>query len=125
PPNAMYLALLLLLTTIHPDLDTPPKYKAWVDGHEVWADSADGPRRVAHDALAAEPVAASPSGDRVVYAALNPKFDERTCSNTPRKFVVLVNRFGQSLWRTELSEACEDFSKFEWIDDGRIGVVLC
>lgn len=46
-----------------------------------------GPRRVLHDALAAEPAAGSPIGDRVVYAAVNPDFDSEPCGDTPKTFL--------------------------------------
>jgi hypothetical protein len=118
------IPVILALALMSPDIDPPPKYKAWVQGHEVWMETDAGPRRVIYDALAAEPVAASPGGDRVVYGVINTNFDVH-CGNTPQKFVVLVNASGQFQWKTALKEACTDFTKFEWIDAHRIGVMLC
>lgn len=83
-----------------------------------------GDRRVLFDPLAAEPTAASPSGDRVVYAVLNPSFDAPHCGNTPRKYLALVVANGNPVWKIGL-DTCEDFNKFEWIDDQRIGAMLC
>jgi len=117
--------LLVLLLAASADMGTPPKYRAWIEGHEVWMLTDTGPRQITYDALAANPVAASPTGDRVVYGQLNPIFDAEHCGNTPRKYVVLVNSFGQALWKTGLQDACNDFDKFEWIDAGHIGVMLC
>jgi hypothetical protein len=120
--------LLLTLTgwalLMSSNLDTAPHYKAWVQDHEVWMETDGGDRLVVYDPLAAEPVAASPAGDRVVYAVLNPNFDADHCANTPRKYIVLTGAFGQPLWRAG-ADACNDFDKFEWIDDGRIGVMTC
>ena len=107
------------------DLGTEPKYKAWVENHEVWIETDAGNRRVLLDALVAEPVAASPSGDRVVYAVLNPQFDGPHCGNTPTKYLALVRATGEPVWKIGFEQACEDFSKFEWIDDQRIGAMLC
>ena len=121
----MLTALLLLGFAIFPDLDAPPKYKAWVQGHEVWVKTRAGDRRVVYDALAAEPVAASPSGDRVVYAQRNPLFDPPHCGNTPQKFLVLMNTDGRQLWKIGFEEACDDFQQFEWIDSRRIGAMIC
>jgi hypothetical protein len=50
------LAIVLLMS---PDIDTPPKYKAWIENHEVWMETGAGPRRVVYNALAADPVASS------------------------------------------------------------------
>lgn len=107
-----------------PDIDPPAKYKVWIENHEVWMETGSGPRRVTYDALAADPVAASPSGDRVIYGVVNPDFDAVHCANTPRKYIVMVNASGQFLWRTGFQEACEDFGQFEWIDDHRVGAML-
>jgi hypothetical protein len=119
------IPLVLAFALVSPDIDSPPKYKAWVENHEVWMETSAGPRRVVYDALAADPVAASPSGDRIVYGVINPDFDAPHCGNTPQKFVALVNASGQFQWKAALKEACNDFDKFEWIDDHRIGVMLC
>jgi hypothetical protein len=117
--------LLTFALLMSPDIDTPPKYKAWIENHEVSMQTDAGPRRIVHDALAADPVAASPTGDRVVYAVINTNFDAPHCGNTPKKYVVLADASGQSQWRASIDEACQDFDKFEWIDDHRIGVMLC
>ncbi len=121
----MLAALLLLGLSFYPDLDAPPKYKAWVQEHEVWMQTNAGDRRVIYDTLAADPVAASPEGDRVVYAQLNPLFDAAHCGNTPRKYLALVSLNGETAWRVGFNEACGDFSQFEWIDGRRIGAMLC
>lgn len=121
----MLTALLLLSLGFYPDLDAPPNYKAWVQDHEVWVQTDAGDRRVVYDALADDPVAASPDGDRVVYAQRNPLFDAPHCGNPPYKYLVLVKRNGGPVWKTGLEEACEDFQQFEWIDDHRIGAMLC
>ncbi len=121
----MLIPVVLAFALMFPDLDSPPKYKAWIADHEVWMETSTAPRRVIYDALSAEPVAASPSGDRIVYAVVNASFDAVHCGNTPQKFVVLANASGEFQWKTALEEACNDFSKFEWIDDHRIGVMLC
>jgi hypothetical protein len=104
-----------------PDLEIAPKYNAWVKDHEVWMQTDSGDRRVLFDPLAAEPVAASPSGDRVVYAVFNPLFDAPHCGNTFRKYLALVRATGEPVWKIGFEQACEDFTKFEWIDDHRIG----
>ena len=114
----------ILAFALFPDLDTPPKYKAWLRDNKLWVETGAGPRRVVYDALAADPVAASPTGDRVVYGVMNTSFDAVHCGNTPQKFVVLVNSSGQIQWKTALKEACNDFTKFEWIEDRRIGVMF-
>lgn len=119
-PLLLTAALLML-----PDIDPPSQYKAWIQDHQVWMQTSAGDRRVTYDELAAEPVAGSPNGDRVVYGVINPNFDAEHCGNTPRKYVVLVDGFGRRLWKVGLEFACEDFDKFEWIDDHRIGVMLC
>jgi hypothetical protein len=119
------IPVILALALMSPDIDTPPKYKAWIEEQEVWIETNAGPRRVIYDALAADPMAASPTGDRVVYGVVNPTFDAVHCGNTPQKFVVLVDASGRFQWKTALEEACNDFTKFEWIDDQRIGVMLC
>ena len=119
------LTALLLGLGLSPDLDAPPKYKAWVQDHEVWVQTEAGDRRVTYDALAADPVAASPEGDRVVYAQRNPLFDPPHCGNTPDKFLVLVKANGEQLWKIGFEEACQDFSQLEWIDEHRIGAMLC
>jgi hypothetical protein len=121
----MLSALLLLGLGFTADLDAPPKYKAWVQDHEIWIQAQAGDRRVVYDALAADPVAASPEGDRVVYAQLNPLFDAPHCGNTPQKFLVLVKANGEQVWKVGFEEACQDFQKFEWIDNHRIGAMLC
>src|SRR5664279_3714570 len=123
--TCLLIPVILAFALMFPDLDAPPKYKAWIQDHEVWMETSAGPRRVIYDALAADPVAASPAGDRVVYGVINPDFDPPHCGNTPQKFVVLVNASGQFQWKTALKDACNDFTKFEWIDDHRIGVMLC
>jgi hypothetical protein len=117
--------LLMLALLMSPDIDPPPKYKAWVQDHEVWIETSAGERRVVFDALAAEPAAMSPNGDRVVYAALNPLFDAERCGNTPQKYLVLVKGYGEFVWKIGFEQACNDFTKFEWIDDHRIGAMLC
>ncbi len=121
----MLISVILAFALMFPDVDSQPKYKAWIQDHEVWMETSAGPRRVIYDSLAADPVAASPAGDRVVYGVINTSFDAVHCGNTPQKFVVLVNSSGQFQWKTALKEACNDFTKFEWIDDHRIGVMLC
>lgn len=121
----MLIPVILAFALLFPGLDSPPKYKAWIQDHEVWIETSAGPRRIVYDALAADPVAASPNGDRVVYGVINASFDAPHCGNTPQKFVVLVNASGQFQWKTALEAACQDFDKFEWIDDQRIGVMLC
>lgn len=113
------------MTAMSSDLESPPKYKAWVKDHEVWTQTDAGDRLVLHDPLAAEPAAASPSGDRVVYAVLNPLFDAPHCGNTPRKYLALVTSDGKLVWKIGFEEACEDFDRFEWIDNQRIGAMLC
>ena len=95
----MLSAPLLLGLAFFPDLDVAPKHNAWVQDHGIWIHNQAGDRRVVYDALAAEPVAASPEGDRVVYAQLNPLFDAPHCGNTPKKFLVLVKVNGEQLWR--------------------------
>jgi len=107
------------------ELDSPPKHKAWVKDHDVWMQTDAGDRSVLHDPLAAEPAAASPSGDRVVYAVLNPLFDAPHCGNAPQKYLALVTSNGKLIWKIGFEEACEDFDRFEWIDDQRIGAMLC
>jgi hypothetical protein len=119
------LSAILTLAVIFPDIDPPAKYKAWIENHEVWMETDAGPRRVTYDALADNPVAVSPTGDRVVYGVINPDFDSVHCANTPRKYLVMVNASVQFLWKASIDEACQDFDKFEWIDDHRIGVMLC
>lgn len=59
-----------------------------------------------------------------MYAVLNPNFDADHCSNTPRKYIVLTGAFGQPLWRAG-PDVCNDIDKLEWIDAGRIGVMMC
>jgi hypothetical protein len=39
--------------------------------------------------------------------------------------VVLVSASGQFLWKAALEEACNDFDRFEWIDEDRIGIMQC
>ena len=78
-----------------PDIEPPPKYKAWVQDHEVGVETDAGPRRVLYDPLAAEPGAVSPIGGRVVYAAVNPNFDSEHCGNTPQIFLILAKSYGE------------------------------
>lgn len=113
------------MLAMFPDLGTDPKHRAWVEDHEVRIKTNAGNRRVLFDALAAEPVAASASADRVVYAVLNPLFDAPHCGNTPKKYLSLVGATGEPVWKIGFEQACEVFSKFEWIDDQRIGALLC
>lgn len=119
----MLIPLTLAFALLSPDLDAPPKYKAWIQDHEVWMETSAGARRVVYDPVAADPVAVSPSGDRVVYGVINTSFDVH-CGNNPRKYIVLVTASGQFLWKVGFEEACEDFGQFEWIDDHRIGAML-
>ena len=122
----MLTALLLLVLGFFPDLDAPPKYKAWVQNHEVWMETDGGSRQVLYDALAAGPVAASPDGNHVVYAQRNPLFDTPHSGNTPYKFLVLAKSNGEQVWKIGFEEACcQDFSQVEWIDDHRIGAMYC
>lgn len=122
----MLTALLLLVLGFFPDLDAPPKYKAWVQNHEVWMETDGGSRQVLYDALAAGPVAASPDGNHVVYAQRNPLFDTPHSGNTPYKFLVLAKSNGEEVWKIGFEEACcQDFSQVEWIDDHRIGAMYC
>ena len=97
------------MLAMFPDLATDPKHGAWVGDHEVWIETNAGNRRVLFDALAAEPVAALPSADRVVYAVLNPQFDAPYCGNTPRKYLALVRATGEPVWKIGFEQACEDF----------------
>jgi hypothetical protein len=123
PPRTVLCSLLILLSLMSPDLDPPPKYKAWVQDHEVWIDSSAGRRRVLFDGLAAQPAAVSPKGDRVVYAIENPNTDEH-CNNTPQQYIALSSNSGSPLWKVGLDN-CNEFSEFEWIDEYRIGAKLC
>src|SRR5208337_1815869 len=116
-------ALVILALWMSPDIDPPPKYKAWIQDHEVWIETSAGDRRVTYDALAAEPAAVSPKGDRVVYAVENPSTDEH-CDNTPRQYVALSSNNGSPLWKVGLDN-CNEFTAFEWIDERRIGAKLC
>jgi hypothetical protein len=118
-------ALFLLTLVTASDLDPAPKYKAWVEDHEIWTQTDAGDHQVLYDALASEPAAVSPSGDRVVYAVLNPLFDAPHCGNTPQKYLALVKTNGNPIWKIGFEEACNDFERFEWIDDKRIGAMLC
>ena len=121
----MLILFVLAFALMFPDLDSPLKYKAWIQNHEIWMETSAGPRRVIYDAHTADPVAASPSsGDRVVYGVINPDFDAVHCGNTPRNYIVLVNASGQFFWKAGFEEACEDFGQLEWIDDHRIGAML-
>lgn len=125
------LALLLQAQTLpstqvpsaEDSVPTAPQVTAWIADHEVWIQTEAGPRRITYDAMAAEPVAVSPHGDRVVYGSLNPNFTP-DCGNTPFKYVVLVSASGQFLWKAA-PEAWDDFDRLEWIDEHRIGVMLC
>ena len=117
---SLFLATALMMS---PDIEPPPKYKAWVKDHEVWIETKAGDHRVVFDALAAQPAAVSPKGDRVVYAVDNPNTDEH-CNYTPRQYIALVNNHGSPLWKIGLDN-CNEFSEFEWIDEHRIGAKLC
>jgi hypothetical protein len=115
----------VFLLALYADLDPPPKYKAWVQDHEVWTQTAAGDKELLLDPLAAEPAAVSSSGDRVVYAVVNPNFDAPHCGNTPQTYVALAKENGAPVWKVGFDEACQKFDKFEWIDDQRIGAMLC
>jgi hypothetical protein len=104
------------------DVDSPPKYKAWIQDHEVWMDSSAGPRRVICDALAADPVAASPSGDRVAYTV--PDGKPVPDGLRPSMLVVIVDVDGRSLAKFTAEENSV-FDVIEWIDNNRIGVWYC
>jgi len=67
----------------------------------------------------------SPAGVRVVYAVLNPNFDAVHCGRTPRKFLALLTSDDQFMWKAGFEEACEDSTQFEWIDEYRIGAMMC
>ncbi len=98
---------------------------AWIQSNEIWLQTGGAARAVVHDAAATDPVVASPDGTRVLYASLNPAFDGISCANTPRQYVILASASGQTLWKASLLEACQEFTRFDWIDQGRVGVMLC
>ncbi len=115
--------LLMLALLMSPDIDPPPKYKAWIQDHEVWMETDGGPRRVTYDALAVEPAAVSPVGDKVAYVVANPAFDN---SADPHfRFVNLVSSSGQFMRKITLDEVLQSFSGLDWIDNRRLGVMLC
>ena len=116
------LTIALLIAT---DIDAPPKYKAWIQDHEVWMQTDAGPRRVIYDALAEEPVAVSPSGDRVVYGVANPDFDAEHGANPPRQYIDLASTSGQFQRKISLEDALQSFDRFDWIDSHRIGAMVC
>jgi len=117
----MITLLLLAGLAMSPDIEPPPKYKVRVEDHEVWVETADGEKRVVFDALAAEPAAVSPNGDRVVYAVDNPNGD---CNEAPRQYIALVSNQGSPIWKVALDN-CNEFNHFEWIDEHRIGAKMC
>lgn len=117
--------LLLTIALLSQVASSPDAAKAWIENHEVWIEKGAEARAVIYDSMAVEPVEASPSGDKVLYAALNPKFDQIHCANTPRQYVVLANASGQFIWKAALEQACNEFDRFDWIDGHRIGVMLC
>ncbi len=118
----MLIPIILAFALMSPDLDSPPKYKAWIQDHEVWMDTSAGPRRVVYDALAEEPIAASPSGDRVVYAVPDGKPVPEGLRSS--MLVVIVDADGRSLAKfTPEEDSIVD--AIEWIDSSRIGVWYC
>jgi len=117
----LFLTVTLLLQAV----SSPITAKGWIEDHQVWIEKGGVARAVLYDGMAAEPVAASPDGDKVLYASLNPNFEQFSCANTPRQYVVLANASGQAIWKAALEEACQEFSRFDWIDEHRVGVMLC
>ena len=117
--------LLLTVALLFQAASSPVTVKGWIANHEVWIEKGAEARAIIYDAMAVEPVEVSPSGDKVLYAALNPKFDQIHCANTPRQYVVLANASGRLMWKAALEQACNEFSRFDWIDAHRIGVMLC
>jgi hypothetical protein len=116
------IPLVLVFALLFPDLDSPPKYKAWIQDHEVWIDTSAGPRRVIYDALAADPVAASPSGDKVAYAVPDGKRVPEGLR--PSMLVVVMSAEGRSPAKFTPEEDSV-FDVIEWIDNERIGVWYC
>lgn len=113
--------LLLSALLMSPDIDPPPKHKVWIENHEVWMETGSGPRRVAYDATASYPVAVSPSGDRLAYAV--PDGKPVPDGAKPSMRVVLITSAGQSLGG--FSPEDPYFDSLEWIDENRVGVMLC
>jgi hypothetical protein len=113
--------LLVLLSLMFPEIDPQPKYKVWIENHEVWMQTSAGPRRVAFDAGADYPVAITQSGDRVAYTIR----DRRAAlpGVKPSDLVVVLGADGQSLNR--FTPEGVGFDHLEWIDEDRIGVMMC
>jgi hypothetical protein len=112
--------LLVLLSLMSPEIDPQPKYKVWIENHEVWMQTSAGPRRVTYDAGADCPVAITQSGDKVAYTVR----DKRTVAPgiKPSDMVVVIGSEGQSLNR--FTPDVLGFDHLEWIDENRLGVML-
>ncbi len=121
----MLSSLLLTVALVLQAASSPLTVKAWIENHEVWIEKGAETRAVIYDGLAVEPVEVSPNGDKVLYAVLNPKFDQFSCANTPSQYVVLASAAGQIVWKAALEQACNEFARFDWIDEHRVGVMLC
>jgi hypothetical protein len=112
--------LLILLSLMSPEIDPQPKYKVWIENHEVWMQTSAGPRRVLYDAAGSYPIAISQSGNKLAYAVSDGK--PVADGAKPSMRVALITSAGQSLG----GFAPEDpyFDSLEWIDEDRVGVVL-
>ena len=117
--------LLLTVTLVLQAASSPLTVKAWIEDHEVWIEKGTEARAVIYDGMAVEPIEVSPNGDKVLYAVLNPKFDRMHCANTPSQYVVLASASGEIAWKVALEQACKEFDRFDWIDEHRVGVMLC
>src|SRR5450755_2136112 len=47
--TCLLIPIILAFALMFPDLDPPPKFKAWVENNEVWMETSTGPRRVAFE----------------------------------------------------------------------------
>ncbi|HME33378.1 MAG TPA: hypothetical protein VKG65_11545 [Terriglobales bacterium] len=121
----MLTSLVLTFTLLLQAASSSATVKAWIENHEVWIEKDGEAHVVLYDGMAVEPVEVSPSGDKVIYAELNPKFDQEHCANTPRQYVVLANASGHVEWKAGPEDACGEFDRFDWIDEHRIGVMHC